>query len=169
MTIRQGHFPDAYGSRQDTRYTDVTQLNPDFAIAADDELKELEQFVTEEQVNLAEADARPQSEMPRWLPIKQIFQFNAITNILTQQNIPFKAQSLRVDNFTNQWVFVPQLRLFIPPDWFGAILSTTGISAFTIDFQAPPGLTQAAPTAGAIVNCVAHSERLIDVAGVKRL
>lgn len=83
--------------------------------------------------------------------------------------LPFKAASIRVDNLTNQWIFIPSLRIYIPPDFFGTILSANAMSQLTVVFEAPPGLVNPAPTAGTIVNVIAHKEPLIDVPGTRRL
>lgn len=166
---KQGSFPPAYGSAQDPRYTDVTQLDYLTTDRLDDEENALLDDVTECDVDDTFNDIRPASEMPQWAPIKQIFQFTTIVNNDGQQAIPFKAQTIRVDNHTNLWVFIPQIRIWIPNNWYGAVFSTTGLSAIQIVFQAPPGFVNPAPTSAAmVVNCVAHSERLPDNPGTKQ-
>lgn len=165
----QGAFSAPYGSEYDTRYTEITQLDAQNTIDADNALDLLEIDVSALDVIDAAENARPESETPEWSPKKQTFQFTADVGVMLSRSIPFKAQSLRIDNLTNQWLFIQPLRIYIPPDWFCAIISTVGLSAVVVDWQAPPGLTQAAPTAATIATFIAHSERLTDVAGIKRL
>lgn len=58
-------------------------------------------------------------------------------------NLDFVPQTVIVDNFTNQWVYLPTVPKFIPPGVSGATVptnsTTTQLSAL---FQAPPGLSQ---------------------------
>lgn len=172
---KQGSFPPAYGSAQDPRYTDVTQLDYLTTERVDDEEDALLDDVTEGDVDAELAGIRPADQMPGPAPYKQIFQFvyQLLLSGAPQDGnfaIPFKAQSLRVDNHTPSWIFISQLRIYVPPDWYGAIYSCTGMSQFTFIYQAPPGIVNTIPiNIFQIVNCVAHSERLIDVAGNKRV
>lgn len=155
-------LPNPYGSTQDARYTDITQLHSFPAVDA----------ITDETIDDIDAaieNARPASETPRFAPVKQLFYIQSSVAVDVNTDVPFKAQSIRVDNYTNNWLFIVQLRRWIPPDWFGAVLTATGLSSIGILWQAPPGLVQPAPTAGTIATVIAYEERLPEVAGTKRV
>lgn len=173
---KQGSFPPAYGSRQDTRYTDVTQLDAETTERIDAEEEALLADVSECDVLDAFAGIRPASQMPGPAPYKQIFTIIHLpftTGVRVddrQYQIPFGAQSIRVDNYTPGWFFIPELKVFIIPDWYGAIFSTTGMKSVTLLYQAPGGIANVALTnINTSVFITAHSERLIDVAGTKRV
>lgn len=155
-------LPAPYGSKDDTRASDITQLHlfPEMAQVSD---------ATALMVADEYLDVRPLSETPRLTPDKQIFYTQTTVAVDLNTDIPFKAQTLRIDNYTNNWVFVPQLRRFVPPDWYGAVFNATGIASVTLLWQAPPGLVQPAPTAGTIITVIAHQERCPEVAGTKRI
>lgn len=159
--IAKRGLPNPYGSAQDPRYTDITQLHSFPSVdAITDE--------TVDEVDNAYDNARPSTETPRFAPDKQIFFLQTAINVDASVDIPFGAQSLRVDNYTNLWFFIPQLRRWIPPDWYGAVYSVTGLKSVSIIWQAPPGLVQPAPTANTVATVIAHLERLVEVAGTKR-
>jgi hypothetical protein len=110
-------------------------------------------------------EIRPPSETPRFEPKKQIFSFNTTVAIDASIDLPFKAQSIRFDNFTSQWVFIPQLRRWIPPLWYGTVLNVTGLASVYLLFQSPPGIAQPAPVAGGFFLGIAHLEYIPEVDG----
>lgn len=153
-------MPDAYGSRYDTRYTEITQLHDNTLNTPNESVANVVDTFDEIIPNNVVSIIKPEYD---------IFQYTAVVSNDSTIALPFKAKSIRVDNLTNQWIFIPSLRLFVPPDWYGAIFTVNGLQQITIIFQAPSGLVNPAPTANTIVSIVAHFERLPDVAGVSRL
>jgi hypothetical protein len=60
-------------------------------------------------------------------------------------SLAFPCHSVIVDNYTNQWLWFPSARRWVPPYLFGVILpllQATGVAEYLI--QAPPTFTQAA-------------------------
>lgn len=149
-------LPDTIGSVDDTRAGEVSQLHDNDTSV---------EIVDIETVNHTISDIFSKKQFYSDTPEKQIFQYEVIIDQRSEMNFPFPAQSLRIDNYTNQWLFLPSLRLYIPHSYFSVILSTNGMRQLTIIFQAPPGITEDAPLPNTIVVITAHMERLIDNSG----
>jgi hypothetical protein len=157
-TIAPTGLPNPYGSAQDTRTEDITQLHSLPAqIEADSD--------TANDIQHEYLEIRPKAETPRFTPEKQIVQFSTTVAVDANIDLSFKAQAIRIDNLTSQWIFLLQFRRWLPPFWYGAVFQGTGISSVTIIFQSPPGITQPAAIANGIVIGIAHSERLTEVDG----
>lgn len=150
-------LPAPYGSAQDTRVGNVTQLHELPTPAASE---------TEVEYTGEYLDVRPLSETPRFAPDKQRYHMLIPVNVDASIDIPFKAQSLRVDNWSIEYLFIPQLNLWVPPLWHGAVYSTTGLSSVTFIWQSPPGLVQPAGV-NTVATAIAYLERLPGVAGAR--
>jgi hypothetical protein len=71
----------------------------------------------------------------------------------TQQTVAlgFFALSVYIENYTNQYVSVPDVRAFIPP-YTARLLALNGTALAQISFGAPPGAVQVASITGQICN-----------------
>lgn len=69
----------------------------------------------------------------------------------TGDGLSFIASSVIVDNFTNQWLYVPAAQRYIPPWQYGVSLNLNGTTEGTILFQVPPGQIQNTAVTGQIV------------------
>lgn len=57
------------------------------------------------------------------------------------------AQTVVVNNFSNQWVELPGLATFVPPYWLGATFAAGGTNRASAKFNSPTGIPQAATIA----------------------
>src|SRR5258708_657891 len=63
--------------------------------------------------------------------------------------LDFQAHSVKVDNPTVQWLYLQDaLDGFVPPGQMGCVVPLPGVQEVRAVWQAPPGVTQAAATAG---------------------
>lgn len=162
MPLNQGEInpeglPAPYGSLQDRRAEDITTLHTLPVVPS--------VTVTERDILDEYLDVRPSSETPRFEPHKQVFTYTVNVTVDSSVDIPFKAQSFRIDNLCNQWLFLTQFRRYIPPYWFGAVFSGTGLSSLSCIWQAPGGMTQPVVKAGEQAIISAHLERLVPIDG----
>lgn len=150
----------AYGSLDDLRVSDIPTIHrlPDAPTEGNTGI-----------IGDTIDDILPSELFSQDKPKYDIFNYQSVVSVESVVSLPFKAKSIRIDNLTNQWIFITPLRLFVPPDWYGAIFSANGAQQITITYMPPPGLVNPAPTANTIVNIVASFERVPDVAGVRRL
>lgn len=153
-------LPAAYGSEYDAQYERITQLHDNTVDTS---------VVSDELIDETIDSVIPVGLVSELKPSYDIFQYTAPVSVDSSVALPFKAKSIRIDNLTNQWVFIRSLRLWVPPDWYGAVFSCNGIQQVSITFMPPPGLTDAVVTPNTVVSIVAHFDRVPDVAGIRRL
>jgi hypothetical protein len=79
--------------------------------------------------------------------------FNAQANvILYEKDLDFPAASVMIDNWTNQWLYIPDFRRYVPPysgGWVYTAPKQTQI--FRVQLKAPPAFAPAAAIAGEFV------------------
>lgn len=67
------------------------------------------------------------------------------------QNMSFApAQAMQLDNYSTQYGHLIRSDTYVAPGQIGMVVLVEGISSETFRFEAPPGATQAPPTAGQI-------------------
>lgn len=76
----------------------------------------------------------------------------------------FHANSVYVENYSNQYVAVPDVQSFVPP-YTARLLGLNGASRANILFAAPPGTNQVATIAGQICNATWSEKELPALGG----
>lgn len=77
--------------------------------------------------------------------------------------LSFRAYSLLIDNWTDQWVFVHAVSRFVPPQTGGVVFILRGTNKIDVEFAQPPGIVQ--PAAVAAQQCTMDaSEQRPDLA-----
>lgn len=66
----------------------------------------------------------------------------------TTKSYTVAAQVLRVNNWTDQWVHIHGLDEYVPPQTAGVVFYLGGSYTVSVEYSAPPGVTQPASTAG---------------------
>lgn len=69
-------------------------------------------------------------------------------------SLSFRATAISIDNYTNQWVYIPSLDRFIPPGRVNYSLPLDGTTRARAQFLTPPGQTAAAVVAGQVARFV---------------
>lgn len=76
------------------------------------------------------------------------------------QQLGFISQAIVVDNYSNQWVFIPGITQFVPPYTIRATYITNGTQRAQAQFLAPSGITQPPSVAGQQAICAWYDSQL---------
>ena len=81
--------------------------------------------------------------------------------------LSFIAGSVSVDNYSSQWLYFSGFDMYVPPFTVGVVGSHQSGTAKLKATLTPPGpFTQAAPTAGQLVNITAYEDELVESPGI---
>ena len=96
---------------------------------------------------------KPPSALPNLGTLKQ-------TGTPAEAPLNFPAMSLRIDNFSTQWIYVRETGLWVPPTWYGRVMRLAGITSRSVWFETPPGVTPPAVSTTEVAVLVWYEEEI---------
>lgn len=94
--------------------------------------------------------------MPTPAPKSRTFYLKAGDTL--NELLDWDAWSVKVDNFTSQWVHFPDSDAFVPPAVLNAVANTTNTKYAQAEFAPPRGVTQVTATAGTWAKLVFYDQ-----------
>ncbi|OLE23437.1 MAG: hypothetical protein AUG49_16000 [Catenulispora sp. 13_1_20CM_3_70_7] len=73
---------------------------------------------------------------------QQSFTITAPSGVLVQTGLGFAASAVVVDNFSNQWLLLPDVPKFVAPNSLNVVMAVDGLTSGRAHFEAPVGQTQ---------------------------